>query len=360
MKRIVFVAKLAIVFYGIVFYGCGGDDDVSDPSRDLTGLQADIDEKFEALQEEINTLRGEIAKGQGAVTEGAVEVDLREPAEVIQDQTGGLPPSGEPTGEPVDDPAGGVAVFGGGRIVFSSAGRIYVMDANGGNRRLVVAKDGVAVESPSLSPNGQTIAYRNGTAVGNMHIHIHQIESGRDFRLTDGAFDRAADPAWSPDADKIVFVDGGSIMISTVDPFHPQVFQITHDDLHTSPTWSPDGKQIAFSSVLDGKSNIFAIDVNGRNRIRLTNHPAEDEHPDWSPDGRHIAFMTHRHGTWDIYLVNTRTFVETHLTEGMNPSWSPDGTKIAFGEGEIFVMNADGTGMINITNSPGYEGSPNW
>ena len=89
------------------------------------------------------------------------------------------------------------------------------------------------------------------------------------------------------------------------------------------PTWSPDGRQIAFASILDGNYNIFAINVDGTNRIRLTNNPADDERPDWSPDGRQIAIADN-------------------------------------GEGEIYVINADGTGLTNITNSPDYETSPDW
>ena len=198
-----------------------------------------------------------------------------------------------------------------------------------------------------------------------MHIHIRHIESRRDFRLTDFESLRdAKSPAWSPGGDRIVLVNHGSIFISSVDPFNPEVFQITHDQGSTAPTWSPDGKQIAFSSHLDGNWNIFAIDVDGRNRIRLTNDAADDERPDWSPDGSQIAFMSRHHGVWDFFVVDTETFVETKLTDSrggyIEPSWSPDGSKIAMGEGDIYVINADGTGLTNITNPPEYESSPDW
>jgi Tol biopolymer transport system component len=118
---------------------------------------------------------------------------------------------------------------------------------------------------------------------------------------------------------------------------------------------------------MDGNDNIFVIDVDGSNRIRITNNPADDSVPDWSPNGDAIAFQSHRNGSWDIYTVNTRTFAETQLTHSPSdfrePSWSPDGTKLALCEtpvGEIYVMNADGTGLMNITNSGTYETSPDW
>ena len=77
--------------------------------------------------------------------------------------------------------------------------------------------------------------------------------------------------------------------------------------------------------------------------------------PSWSPDGEHIAFMGYRGKAWDIYLVNTRTFVETQVTDGkgsyVKPSWSPDGSKIAMDNGgDIYIINVDGTGLTNLTN----------
>ena len=61
---------------------------------------------------------------------------------------------------------------------------------------------------------------------------------------------------------------------------------------------------------------------------------------------------------WDIYIVNASTFVVTQVTDGkggyVEPTWSPDGRKIAMngGNGDIYVINADGTGLTNITNTP--------
>ena len=132
MKRFFCVAILTI---SLVFCGCGDDE----PAPDIT--QSDLDKRLDALEDELNTLRADIAKGNVGIVEGSVPVDIRDSTEVIQDKTGGLPPSGEPTGEPVDDPFGGVAVVGAGRIVLNLHTKdgvgngIYVMDANGGGRR---------------------------------------------------------------------------------------------------------------------------------------------------------------------------------------------------------------------------------
>ena len=353
----------SVMFIGIVlFFSCGGDDE---PKSDIT--LSDLDNRLDDIEDEIATLRNDVAKGNIQLIEGAKPIDPREPTEVIQDLTGGLPPTGEPTGEPVNTPVQGVPVFGEGRIVFTLHGNdgaddgIYIMGSNGAGKSAVVLPE-VSFRAPALSPDGQHIAYAAGHPLA---IYIRHIESGREFHLTE---DDGFNPAWSPDGRQIAYDDGSNLYISTVDMASPQVVKITHDgNFNTMPTWSPDGRQIAFASILDGNYNIFTIDVDGRNRIRLTNNPSDDEHPDWSPDGQQIAFMSHRHGTWDIFVVHTRTFVETQLTDSQGdyrePSWSPDGGKIAFSEeaeGEIYTIDADGTDLTNITNSAEYEGSPNW
>jgi Tol biopolymer transport system component len=298
-----------------------------------------------------------------------VLIDPRKDPDLIKDNVTGLPPSGEPTGEPVRDTDWEVPVFGAGQIVFSSFGRvggtengIYIMESNGAARKVVVKPD-VPFRSPALSPDGQHIAYAAGGSSGETHTHIRHLETGNEFRLTerDGLH-----PAWSPDGRHIAFAEKNNLYISSVD-LNPRVLQLTHDGVfNTTPSWSPDGRHIAFASMLDGNYNLFLISIEGGGRVRLTNNPADDEEPDFSPDGTQIAFMSHRDGTWNIYIVDIRTFQETQITVGgdyREPSWSPDGKKLAIEEalnGEIYTINADGTGLTNITNSPDYETSPDW
>ena len=62
------------------------------------------------------------------------------------------------------------------------------------------------------------------------------------------------------------------------------------------PSWSPDGRHIAFASDRDGNVEIYVMGSDGSNPRRLTNHSAGDGHPSWSPDGRHIAFASDRDG----------------------------------------------------------------
>ena len=97
--------------------------------------------------------------------------------------------------------------------------------------------------------------------------------------------------------------------------------------------------QIAFSSDRDGAMEIYAIDTNGTNLVKLTNHPAKDTQPAWSPDGRKIVFASNRRNGFslEIYVMNADGRGLIQLTtdhppavNDESPSWSPDGTKIAF------------------------------
>ena len=123
-----------------------------------------------------------------------------------------------------------------------------------------------------------------------------------------------------------------------------------HRDLDFSPTWSPDGRHIAFSSDRDGNADIYVMGSDGSNPRRLTNHSAADGVPSWSPDGRHIAFSSDRDGNADIYVMgsdgsNPRRLTNHSAADGV-PSWSPDGRHIAFssdrdGNADIYVMGSD-------------------
>ena len=101
----------------------------------------------------------------------------------------------------------------------------------------------------------------------------------------------------------------------------------------------------------------------------LTVHDAFDSGPDWSPDGRRIAFTSDRDGRSEVYVMNADGSGVTRLTHNdavdSSPAWSPDGRRIAFhstldGNWEIYVMNADGSGVTRLTNNAAFDGYPDW
>ena len=102
---------------------------------------------------------------------------------------------------------------------------------------------------------------------------------------------------------------------------------------------------------------------------RLTYNDANDGSATWSPDGRRIAFDSKREGNWEIYVMNADGSGVTRLTyndavDG-SPAWSPDGRRIAFESGhgwnwEIYVMNADGSGVTRLTDNDARDRYPTW
>ncbi|HEU5173595.1 MAG TPA: DPP IV N-terminal domain-containing protein [Gemmatimonadaceae bacterium] len=129
------------------------------------------------------------------------------------------------------------------------------------------------------------------------------------------------------------------------------------------------GRQIAFTSARDGDAEIWVADADGSNPTQLTHDAAVDMEPTWSPDGSKLAFTSLRSGVHDVWVMNADGSGATNLTAttggGAAPAWSPDGTKIAYVKDyDIYVMDADGTDPVNVSNDPpnvGYEDSdPSW
>jgi Tol biopolymer transport system component len=72
-----------------------------------------------------------------------------------------------------------------------------------------------------------------------------------------------------------------------------------------SPTWSPDGRRIAFDSNRQGNYEIYTMKTDGSDQLRLTRSPADDGPTSWSPNGQTIAFDSGRNGNYAIYEMNT-------------------------------------------------------
>ena len=148
-----------------------------------------------------------------------------------------------------------------------------------------------------------------------------------------------------------------------------QVRLTTAQQTDIDPDWSPDGKQIAFTSNRDGNDEIYVMNADGTGQRRLTTDSATDKNPTWSPGGRDLAFLSERDGNAEIYVMNADGSGQRRLTASavpdVNPSWSPDGSRIAFatnrdGNYEIYSMAVDGSSQTRLTTSPGEDVSPEW
>ncbi|MCP4260615.1 MAG: DUF5050 domain-containing protein [Planctomycetes bacterium] len=286
-------------------------------------------------------------------------------------------------------PAGAIAPVwspDGKKIAFRRNGEIYVMNADGTEQKNLT-NNPAHDQYPSWSPDGKKVAFassRDGNRIdGNNEIYVMTADGQDIRRLTYSGIGSfvSSFPSWSPNGKRIAFHSyrdrNHEIYVMNADGSEQK--NLTNNPAYDdNPFWSPDGKMIAFISVRDGNAaqltpderrEIYVMNTDGSEQKNLTNNSAYDAGLSWSPDGKKIAFDSYRDGNLEIYVMNADGSEQKNLTnnpaEDVLPSWSSDGKKIAFrskrdGNYEIYVMNADGSEQKNLTNNPAYDGEPSW
>ena len=278
---------------------------------------------------------------------------------------------------------------------------IYVMEVDGNNQRRLTNHPNFDI-GPSWSPDGKRIAFMSDRdehvienapgGLPNYEIYVMDADGGNQRNLTNNP-NNDSSPSWSPDGKRIVFAsdrdgnrDGnrGNYEIYVMDADGNNQQRLTDNDFYDGgPSWSPDGKRIAFSSRRDGHFigeggvtyEIYVMDADGGNEQRLTNNRKSDWSPSWSPDGKQIAFTSDRKGddvNFEIYVMdadgeNTRRLTNNRVYD-TSPSWSPDGEQIVFVSNpdgkhenyEIYVMDNDGGNQQKLTNNPHRDSAPKW
>lgn len=301
-----------------------------------------------------------------------------------------------------------------GKIAFASnrdgCAQIYLMNTDGSS--LSCLSNGTANdESPKWSPDNSRIVFQsdrdfqsNGDEpIYGMDIYVMNWDGTAPTRLTYATYDDIA-PVWSPDGTKIAFqsfrngVNSQIYVMNADGSGQVNISNSTANDIQ--PSWSPDGTKIAFASDRDqaGFSSIYVMNADGGNQTRLTSSGAGmlDQQPAWSPDGMKLAFTTTRDSTlltwdeWDFYgdlvvktklLINKEIYVMNadgsslvRLTNIMgnddSPVWSPDGMKIAFRSDrdrnccdpseQVWVMNSDGSSQVSLSNNQFGDYCPSW
>jgi len=131
----------------------------------------------------------------------------------------------------------------------------------------------------------------------------------------------------------------------------------------TAPAWSPDGQVLAFARRIDIPYSIWLLDVSTARTERITSGAAIDGRPTWSPDGKRLAFASNRSdgATMRIHVVDLDEREPRALTVGGTPNWGPEGAAIAFiDEGDLWTIEADGTGRERLTSGPEEDATPAW
>lgn len=275
-----------------------------------------------------------------------------------------------------------------GKLVYSDEpGRIRIINADGTGDTELTAGLFIIDDDPVYSPDGSKIAFtRRGSS--KSEICIMNADGTNVVSLIPGSVPPQTndwDPSWSPDGSKLVFSSNRSgagkaeIWMANADGtgLHRLTtsIQVSSDgqgaifSMDLDAAWSPDGSKIAFVSTRDGltDSELYLMNPDGTNALRLTDDALDDHMPAWSPDSQKIA-LAKGNGVGIVIMNRDGTNLVNIAPSSAWPAWSPDGTRLAFMQldpnnnfnGNIFITKTDGTNKVRVTNNPSGARSASW
>ena len=272
-----------------------------------------------------------------------------------------------------------------------------VQDANACGEPLIDPVTTAGVEAALAGPVTGRLLVNVSSATGAAGAALSVDADGSDpFTIASGPGKPSAD-SWSPDGTRVALAisdDDGNPAASDASTEDGEIYVADGDGSNlvrlTDNTasddlvdWSPDGTTLSFRSNRDRGLYLYAMNADGTDVHRLVDlggglNESEDS-SDWSPDGSRIAFVGDTGRSDDprcipdheLYIANADGTGVVQLTDDelyeQAPVWSPDGTQIAFAASQqsdyawdIFVVNADGSNLRRLTAYPGYDMSPVW
>ena len=254
------------------------------------------------------------------------------------------------------------------KIAYVAADAIRAMDYDGANQR-GFASDGPIVRFPQFSPDGRYLAnvsYKSGVANIVVRSADGALVGGTSFNAT------TTSPSISPNGQlafsSAISNDGSmEIYVSNLDGSSPRRLTRTQKGINISPRWNPrTGREIAYISNRGGSPQVYIMDASGANQRRLISRGGHADSPSWSPDGRYIAFTYGGAGSFQVFVADVASGQLLQITsQGRNesPTWSPDSRHLAFqsnrsGSWEIWQAHIDGTGQRQLTRGGGRL--PTW
>ena len=229
--------------------------------------------------------------------------------------------------------------------------------------------------SPSWSPNGKRLVFECRGAVGDEgfqtrgEICVMRADGTRQRQLTDtGADVGFHEPTWSPNGRWIAFTRYRRCdPCSTDQTFVSDLMLMRPDgsDLHAltddaksdaHPTWAPGSQRLAFIHETEDGFGIAIIGVDGGDPSQVTSAAfMQDREPAWSPDGKTIAFIRLQEHHSDLVLVKPNGTDARVVVKGGAPgwpAWSPSGKRLVFTrDDDLFRVGRDGNGLTRITGS---------
>lgn len=274
-----------------------------------------------------------------------------------------------------------------GRIAFYTGGDVWTMASNGSGATKLTTNINTEGD-PAVSPDGSRVVYEFFGAIWVMNAD----GSGKEA-LTDGS-ETDEDPVFSGDGEKVAFTRGGDIWAMNADGSDETNLTNTSENAERNPSWSPSGEKIAYTRIgcdvpRGGGSCVYVMDEDGSNQTNLTpedtipgcengpgySHYGSAQEPSFSPDGARIVFsgslICPHHTGRDIWTMNPDGSGKVNLTNDngtgeIQPAFSPDGTKIVFVSNEnssnleLWTMNSDGSAATRLTNDAVRQDNPDW
>lgn len=251
------------------------------------------------------------------------------------------------------------------------ARELYVMDYDGHEPRQVTA-DGFLNLMPQWSPDQRFLVFTSYRGRSKQHIVLIELATGERWTMVslDGL---NITPTFSPDGASLAFSSSrdGDAEIYTLDTTTKALQRLTNNPAgELSPSWSPTGREIAFTSDRGGGPQVYVMSADGSNVRRLTFQGDYNASPAWSPRGRWIAYVCRTEKKeYKICLISPDGQEHRQISTGPgvedSPSWSPDGRHVVFsstldGRTHLYMMNADGTDRERLTVGGSHYGSPAW
>lgn len=264
---------------------------------------------------------------------------------------------------------------------------IWEADYDGENARQVLHDAGYCV-SPAYVPP------KSGFASGSFFyvsyftaqpkIFVAPLRDGKGRRLTYLGGNQLM-PTLTHQRDKVAFIcditGNPDLFIQDFNPESgaqgkPRQIFASKKATQGSPTFSPDGKQIAFVSNKDGSPKVYVMDLPAPGvplkeiKAKLvTKHSSESSAPSWSPDGSKVAYCAKTAGVRQIWVYDFSTKEERQLTKGSsnkeNPTWAPNSLHLIYNSSdanasELYLINLNQSDATKISSGIGEKRFPNW
>lgn len=251
--------------------------------------------------------------------------------------------------------------FASGRIAFvatrTGKKEIYTADYDGSNLQQLTHDNNISVH-PSLSPDGRKLAY---TSYISGYADIYEIDLGS------GARNRIVKyPGTNTGA---TYSSSGRIACTLSKDGNPELYVIgggAHRLTHTpgvesSPTWSPNGDEIIYSSDDRGGPQLYRISANGGNGQLISTGHGYCTEPNWSPDGAKVAFNVREGGSFQIAILDLQSGSTRVVASGENPVWGGDSRHLIYAEGgALYLLDAQTGKKTKVLDGLGKITEPTW